>query len=238
MVNVLRRCNQAAQEQARRRGALAVAGGWSETVKATGAWVGSEPIHTVTNGTTEVTLVDLAASGNIRKLQGLSVRNATGANVSVTIYADDETNERFILQTNFGHSMHLHITDNGQVYILDQNGLVANSFLTGQDKTVLTEADETVTFPNSRRLVEGTAIDFNTGSPGELVISVINAAPATRGAVEQGDAVGNLTITMPADTPADADALRDDLVTNAPTEIQTKINDLLAELRQSGVIAT
>lgn len=53
------------------------------------------------------------------------------------------------------------------------------------------------------------------------------------------------TITNPADTPVDADALRDDLVTNTLTSIQTqttaletKVNAILTALRSAGVIAS
>jgi len=56
--------------------------------------------------------------------------------------------------------------------------------------------------------------------------------------LRRADAVADLSITMPSDSPADADALRDDLVSNALAEIETKINDLLAELREAEIIDT
>lgn len=65
---------------------------------------------------------------------------------------------------------------------------------------------------------------------------------------DQQAAEANITsgaITDPGDAPADADALRDDLVANAIAEIganltalDTKINNLLAKLRTHGIIAT
>lgn len=39
------------------------------------------------------------------------------------------------------------------------------------DATVLTESDETLVFPNSRRLVEGSNITFDISTPGQLVIN-------------------------------------------------------------------
>lgn len=49
--------------------------------------------------------------------------------------------------------------------------------------------------------------------------------------------VGALSITMPADTPATADALRDDLVANALAEIQSSINGLRTALQNAGLMA-
>jgi len=53
------------------------------------------------------------------------------------------------------------------------------------------------------------------------------------------------TITVPADSPATADALRDDLVTNALAEIQTSLNALyskadgiIAALKNTGAMAS
>ena len=70
----------------------------------------------------------------------------------------------------------------------------------------------------------------------------------TQVVTDQQAVEGNVTsgaITDPADAPADADALRDDLVANAIAEIganftalDTKINNLLAKLRTHGLIDT
>ena len=59
------------------------------------------------------------------------------------------------------------------------------------------------------------------------------------------DASAAHAITDPADSPADADALRDDLVANAIPEIEAamdalggKINAILAALEGAGILAT
>ena len=52
-------------------------------------------------------------------------------------------------------------------------------------------------------------------------------------------------VPVPADTPADADALRDDIATNIIpainnnlADVQAKVNGILAALRSVGLIAT
>jgi hypothetical protein len=59
------------------------------------------------------------------------------------------------------------------------------------------------------------------------------------------DASASHAITDPADTPADADALRDDLVANAIPDTEsalnalgTKINSILSALETAGILAS
>lgn len=83
-----------------------------------------------------------------------------------------------------------------------------------------------------------------------LVIGGVNQAAAQ---ADSGETSVTLTsVTDPADSPADADALRDDLVANALAELQTRdgeletsietlageFNDLLAKLRTAGILTT
>lgn len=118
----------------------------------------------------------------------------------------------------------------------------------------------------SRFLGRGSA--SGAGAPVELafdstiVISgttagVVNAGTSQRGAVlmaaassDASSTVSLTGVTMPADTPADADALRDDLVANALANLETRtselktyaeaiaanLNDLKAKVRTSGVL--
>lgn len=91
-------------------------------------------------------------------------------------------------------------------------------------------------------------------------LSLSAATTTVIGGVQQAEARADstqnsltlTTVTDPADTPADADALRDDLVANALSELQTRdgeletavetlageFNDLLAKLRTAGVLNT
>lgn len=74
------------------------------------------------------------------------------------------------------------------------------------------------------------------------------AVDGDNGHIAQQAAITDLSSTNlpnPTDTPVDADALRDDLVTNTLTSIQTqttaletKVNAILTALRSAGVIAS
>lgn len=108
------------------------------------------------------------------------------------------------------------------------------------------------------------AIALYNGVTGKLIkdsLMTVSATGTTNIPTGQGHKVNNIqvvtdqqaaeaditsgAITDPADAPADADALRDDLVANALSEIganfsalDTKINNILAKLRTHGLINT
>jgi hypothetical protein len=112
----------------------------------------------------------------------------------------------------------------------------------------------------------GVSISAGTGLSGggdisaSRTISLSAATTAVIGGVEMADArtdSGESAITLssiadPADTPADADALRDDLVANTIADIRTvhgeletsietlaaEFNDLLSKLRSAGILET
>ncbi|HNU81939.1 MAG TPA: hypothetical protein PKO05_00720 [Thermoanaerobaculia bacterium] len=84
----------------------------------------------------------------------------------------------------------------------------------------------------------GVWVGLTTGSQSAAIADL----SGTVGGVA-GDAL--TAVTDPADTPADADALRDDLVTNTIptieanfTDLQAKVNAILAALRAANIIAT
>lgn len=56
-------------------------------------------------------------------------------------------------------------------------------------------------------------------------------------AFAQGAAIDDLAVTMPADAPATVDALRDDLVANALTDIEDKVNEIIAALEAANITA-
>lgn len=113
---------------------------------------------------------------------------------------------------------------------------------------------------NLRVKLDGTTLQRNASGISVITANLAAAATATRGVVNQAAAradSGQSTVTLsavtdPVDTPADADALRDDLVANTlpslatrDTELETAIetlagefNDLLAKLRTAGVLDT
>ena len=84
----------------------------------------------------------------------------------------------------------------------------------------------------------GVWVGLTTGSSSAAIASLTGTIGGTA-----NDAM--TAITDPADTPADADALRDDLVTNVIptieanfTDLQAKVNAILAALRTANIIAT
>ena len=101
---------------------LPITGGWSEVVAATAGWTDCQAIHTVTSGVTEITLVGLAASGRIRKLQGLHVQNADTATATFILYYDDETNERVAIRAVLAVNDNLYVADDGSWRVVDSNG--------------------------------------------------------------------------------------------------------------------
>jgi hypothetical protein len=52
------------------------------------------------------------------------------------------------------------------------------------------------------------------------------------------DAIADLVLTAPGDTPASADALRDDLTANVLPPIVAKLNAMLAMMRTAGLLST
>ncbi len=99
-----------------------ITGGWSEIVAATAGWTDCQIIFTVSNGTAEITLIDLAASGRIRKLQGLHVQNADTAAVVFILYDDDDTNERVCLRVTLAVGDNLYVADDGSWRVIDSSG--------------------------------------------------------------------------------------------------------------------
>jgi hypothetical protein len=84
----------------------------------------------------------------------------------------------------------------------------------------------------------GVWVGLTTGSSSAAIASLTGTIGGTA-----NDAM--TAITDPADTPADADALREDLVTNVIptieanfTDLQAKVNAILAALRAANIIAT
>lgn len=84
----------------------------------------------------------------------------------------------------------------------------------------------------------GVWVGLTTGSSSAAIASLTGTVGGTA-----NDAM--TAITDPADTPADADALRDDLVANVIptiaanlTNLQAKVNAILAALRTANIIAT
>ncbi len=84
----------------------------------------------------------------------------------------------------------------------------------------------------------GVWVGLTTGSSSAAIASLTGTIGGTA-----NDAM--TAITDPADTPADADALREDLVTNVIptieanfTDLQAKVNAILAALRTANIIAT
>jgi predicted RecA/RadA family phage recombinase len=79
-----------------------------------------------------------------------------------------------------------------------------------------------------------TAIAANPTSTGEVLLSGV---PADDAEGPQA-AIADLALTSLTDSPATADALRDDLTTNWETQIEGKVNAILAVMRIRGDIAT
>jgi hypothetical protein len=86
--------------------------------------------------------------------------------------------------------------------------------------------------------------NLGTAAPGSSLYAAHRDHVHQQGA-NVADASASHSITDPADSPADADALRDDLVTNAIPEIEsaldalgTKVNAILASLEAAGIMAS
>lgn len=99
---------------------LPITGCYTE-VGATGSIVGFGNIHTITTGSTAVSIVGVASAGNLRKLQGLRIVNVDTAAATVTVYQDDGTARNAIVVT-LGVGDQLHVFDNGEWFVRDANG--------------------------------------------------------------------------------------------------------------------
>lgn len=99
---------------------LPITGCYTE-VSATGSIVGFANIHTITTGSTEVSIVGVAAAGNLRKLQGLRIVNVDTAAATVTIFQDDGAARNAIVVT-IGVGDQLNVFDNGEWFVRDANG--------------------------------------------------------------------------------------------------------------------
>lgn len=99
---------------------LPVTGCYTE-VSATGSIAGFGVIHTITTGGTAISIVGVAAAGNLRKLQGLRVVNVDTAAATVTIYQDSGTARNAIVVT-LPVGYQLNVFDNGEWFVRDANG--------------------------------------------------------------------------------------------------------------------
>lgn len=102
---------------------LPITGCYSE-VSATGSIAGFGVIHAITTGGTAVSVVGVASSGNLRKLQGLRLVNVDTAAATVTVYQDDGTAHNAIVVT-LPINYQLNIFDSGAWDVRDANGAVA-----------------------------------------------------------------------------------------------------------------
>lgn len=102
---------------------LPVTGCYTE-VSATGSIAGFGVIHTITTGGTAISIVGVAAAGNLRKLQGLRVVNVDTAAATVTIYQDSGTARNAIVVT-LPVGYQLNVFDTGAWEVRDANGAVA-----------------------------------------------------------------------------------------------------------------
>lgn len=104
---------------------LPITGCYTE-VGATGSIVGFGNIHTITTGSTAVSVVGVASSGNLRKLQGLRLVNVDTAAATVTVYQDSGTARNAIVVT-LAVGYQLNVFDNGAWEVRDANGAVSGS---------------------------------------------------------------------------------------------------------------
>lgn len=149
---------------------LPITGCYTE-VSATGSIVGFADIHTITTGSTEVSIVGVAAAGNLRKLQGLRIVNVDTAAATVTIFQDDGTARNAIVVT-LAVGYQLNVFDNGAWEVRDANGAVSGS------GGAPTDADYLVKTANSslsaERVVTDTATiitDWSTAGQAKLNVA-------------------------------------------------------------------
>lgn len=91
----------------------------------------------------------------------------------------------------------------------------------------------------------GDKIIIGGGSGADVALVTVTSVTSHVAVSQAGNAVAgdqtaipDLTLTSPTDTPASADALRDDLNTNVLPPIVAKINAVLAMMRTAGLIAS
>lgn len=102
---------------------LPIVGSYVETIAQTAEWQNAVPIHTVSNSTSEVTVVASPSTvGNVRKLNVLTVVNLDTAPATVIVYSDDATNERIAGQFVLSPGDCLCYTDGLGFAVLDAYG--------------------------------------------------------------------------------------------------------------------
>jgi hypothetical protein len=113
--------------------------------------------------------------------------------------------------------------------------------LNAADNETITGAwtfDNTLTMANGRNIVVGTSTGTKIGTATGQKLGFFNAAPVIQrsdfGALTDstGQTPDNTieNVPDPADTPADADALRDDLVANTLPAIERNLSDLADQI--------
>jgi hypothetical protein len=142
-------------------------------------------------------------------------------------------------------------------------GLTAGELVTSDSsgKLISSDTDEVIDDRVSALIQDGTGITWTyVDASDSLTADLQSATTATLGGIRKGDAVDDseqsaitlTAVTDPADTPASADALRDDLVANTIPDLKTRdteletaietlageVNDLLFELRSGGILST
>jgi hypothetical protein len=151
---------------------LPITGCYTE-VGATGSIVGFGNIHAITTGGTAVSVVGVASSGNLRKLQGLRLVNVDTAAATVTVYQDDGTARNAIVVT-LAVGYQLNVFDSGAWEVRDANGAVSGS------GGAPTDADYLVKTSNSslsaeRVVTDTTPITWDWGTAGQAKALIAGA---------------------------------------------------------------
>jgi hypothetical protein len=117
--------------------------------------------------------------------------------------------------------------------------------------TVTDNSDTTVTLSLPQDIDTDADVEFDSATLDDLTASTLIQADANKKLVSHtedshiADATTSHSITDPADAPADADALRDDLVANTIPAIETalnnlgtKVNTILTALENANIVAS
>jgi hypothetical protein len=117
--------------------------------------------------------------------------------------------------------------------------------------TVTDNSDSTVTLSLPQSIDTDADVEFDSATLDDLTASTLVQADANKKLISHtedshiADASTSHTITDPGDAPADADALRDDLVANTIPDIESKLNSLgttvnsiLTALENANIVAT
>lgn len=151
---------------------LPITGCYSE-VSATGSIAGFGVIHAVTTGTTPVSVVGVASSGNLRKLQGLRLVNVDTASATVTVYQDSGTARNAIVVT-LAVGYQLNVFDSGAWEVRDQNGAVSGSGGAPADADYLVKTVNS-SLSAERVVTDTTPITWDWGTSGQAKALIAGA---------------------------------------------------------------